>query len=62
MGSMKFTLKSKTHVTALVMGIIGLLPILEGSIDPEYYPWIMVGFSLLSIHLRNITKVPIDQK
>lgn len=48
-------------INAIVLTLgtaVGLFPQLQAVINPEWYPWIFVGLSLLNVYLRQITSEP----
>ena len=53
-GSVSRTQQFNAAVMALGT-LVGLLPELRGQIDPDWYPWIFVGLSVVNAYLRATT-------
>jgi len=59
---MKPWYKSKTvrfNAAALVGAITQVLPGLQGSIPPSWYPWLFAIFTIANLYLRKVTTQPI---
>jgi len=61
-----FTLKSKTHIFGAALGVFGamaaFLPTVKDMIHPEWYSYLFIGASVITIVLRNVTTQPIADK
>lgn len=52
------TLSRTQQFNAVLMALgtlVGLMPELRGQIDPDWYPWIFVGLSVVNAYLRATT-------